>query len=147
MGKRANRQDSGSEGLDAGAILDRAKSAYGFESDTELWRHLGVSSAVLSNWRRRNSIDLALIAARCGDRSLDYIVYGRGSATEPSATEAPSPRPQPPPGMIELFTRALDAPIRGHADAIEAAGLTPPELAEIAHHAIDALARAAAKNR
>lgn len=73
--------------LDVGAILDRAKRAYGFKTDTQLREQLGgVSSGTLANWRRRGKIDLELIAAKCADRNLDYIVNGRGT---PAGTDSP----------------------------------------------------------
>lgn len=102
--------------LDVSAILDRIKVAYGFGTDTELWQHLGITSGGLSNWRRRNTIDLELVAQKCADQSLDFIVYGRGSARPDAALSPTFPESVQDPDTgydptLAMMDRILDSPV------------------------------------
>ncbi len=59
-------------------ILDRLKTTLGYSQDNDLANHLGVNQNVISNWKKRGSIDLDLIFSKCQDVSPTYIVTGEG---------------------------------------------------------------------
>lgn len=93
------------------------------------WYLTGVATATTT---RKPDIGSPML----GDRSL-----GTGYVAEPGAQRAPPGGP--PPGLVDLVTRALDAPLGGTDDQLAAAGLSIPELAELGHAIIDSLVRAA----
>lgn len=51
-------------------------------TETELAKHLGVSTQRLSNWRNRNSVDWEIIFTKCEDMDLNYLVRGIPFAIE-----------------------------------------------------------------
>lgn len=59
-------------------ILDRLKTALSISSDKDLGDALGVSKAAVSNWRKRNSIDLERVFSVCEHINLDWLITGRG---------------------------------------------------------------------
>lgn len=71
------------------ALLERVKQSFGLESDAELSRLLDVRPNVVSNWRRRGSLDYEVIVERCAEQDLNWILTGRernrGTTAEPSS--------------------------------------------------------------
>lgn len=66
----------------AGDMIARFKEFYGFRFDTDMARKLGLSDgSAIGNWRRRDTIDLLLIADRCPEINLDWLIWGRGGRT------------------------------------------------------------------
>lgn len=59
-------------------ILDRLKTALSISSDKDLGEALGVSKAAVSNWRKRNSIDLERVFSVCEHINFDWLITGRG---------------------------------------------------------------------
>jgi len=67
-------------------IIDRLKLFYGYKFDTQVARRLGLSDgSAIGNWRRRNSIDILLVAEHCPDVNYDWLLWGRGTQTASSA--------------------------------------------------------------
>lgn len=65
-------------------MIDRFKRFYGFRFDTDMARKLELSDgSAIGNWRRRDSIDLLLIADYCPEINLDWLIWGRGTRTPP----------------------------------------------------------------
>lgn len=62
-------------------ILDRLKTALSISSDKDLGEALGVSKAAVSNWRKRNSIDLERVFSVCEHINFDWLITGRGNMT------------------------------------------------------------------
>ena len=63
-------------------IIDRLKLFYGYKFDTQVARRLGLSDgSAIGNWRRRNSIDILLVAERCPEVNYDWLLWGRGTQT------------------------------------------------------------------
>lgn len=62
----------------ANYILDRLKKARNITYDVELAELLGKDPSTIATWRRRNSVDHALILAKCHDLNANYIFYGDG---------------------------------------------------------------------
>ncbi len=59
-------------------ILNRLKVALSVSSDKDLGEALGVSKAAISNWRKRNSIDLERVFSICERINLDWLINGNG---------------------------------------------------------------------
>lgn len=67
-------------------IIDRLKLFYGYKFDTQVARRLGLSDgSAIGNWRRRNSIDILLIAEHCPEVNYDWLLWGRGTQTSSNA--------------------------------------------------------------
>lgn len=63
----------------SGAILNRLKEALQLPNDKELANTLGISKAAISNWRKRNSIDLDRVFSVCEQINIDWLLTGEGS--------------------------------------------------------------------
>lgn len=62
-----------------GQMIARFKEFYGFRFDTDMARKLRLSDgSAIGNWRRRDTIDLLLIAEICPEINLDWLIWGRG---------------------------------------------------------------------
>lgn len=59
-------------------ILDRLKIALSITSDKDLGDILGISKGAVSNWRKRNSIDLERVFSVCEHVSFDWLISGSG---------------------------------------------------------------------
>lgn len=59
-------------------MLNRIKAYYGFQSDSEFARHLGIKPQVLSNWKKRNSYDATLIYTNCLSINPAWLLTGEG---------------------------------------------------------------------
>ena len=84
---------------DSNAILDRLLSGAGRHRDAQLAAFLGVSPQAVSQARRKRKIPegwVVKVAREC-NLSMDWLMFGRGSADDPSRTAA-SPQPSTPSG-------------------------------------------------
>ncbi len=84
---------------DSNAILDRLLSGAGLHRDAQLAAFLGVSPQAVSQARRKRKIPegwVVKVAREC-NLSMDWLMFGRGSADDPSRTAA-SPQPSTPSG-------------------------------------------------
>lgn len=68
-------------------ILDRLKTALSISSDKGLGEALGVSKAAVSNWRKRNSIDLERVFSVCERINFDWLITGRGTMSFQTSPE------------------------------------------------------------
>lgn len=59
-------------------VLERLKIAYNIRNDTELAAFLGVARNTVSTWKTRNSIDYALVFAKCDNLNIDWLITGEG---------------------------------------------------------------------
>ena len=55
-------------------LLHALKDYYHFSKDLELANFLGISSAVLSNWFKRGTLDYDVIIERCRDLDLNKLL-------------------------------------------------------------------------
>jgi|SRR5690606_5573934 len=55
-------------------ILNKIKLHYGFKSDAEFARFLGIKANSLSNWYKRNTIDYDLVFTKCEDINLEWLL-------------------------------------------------------------------------
>ena len=62
--------------LDSKAIVDRLKSHYRFAEDKELAEYLGTNNQKVYNWKKRNTVDLKMILAKCPDVDLNWLFRG-----------------------------------------------------------------------
>jgi|SRR5690606_1771338 len=63
-------------------ILNRIKLHYGFKSDAEFARFLGIKPNSLSNWYTRNTIDYDLVFSKCEDINLEWLLSGNDSQSQ-----------------------------------------------------------------
>lgn len=72
-----------------GEMIARFKEFYGFRFDTQMARKLKLSDgSAIGNWRRRDTIDLLLIAELCPEIDLDWLIWGRGPSRPATSDEA-----------------------------------------------------------
>lgn len=64
--------------MDKSAILSHIKQHYGFKSDAEFARFLGITPQTLSNWGARNSVDYELLSTKCVDVDANWLLTGNG---------------------------------------------------------------------
>ena len=60
-------------------IISQIKTHYNFKSDAQFARFLGIKPQVLSNWRKRNTIDYELLARACTEIDANWLMTGTGS--------------------------------------------------------------------
>ena len=72
--------------LDVDLIINRLKESLKISSDTELAEKLGVGKSTISNWRKRNTIDYAIIFTLCEHIDLNYLI--RGEACSDNTTRS-----------------------------------------------------------
>lgn len=69
-------------------MIERFKRFYNLRFDTDMARKLELSDgSAIGNWRRRDSIDLLLIADYCPEINMDWLIWGRGTRTPPPTDE------------------------------------------------------------
>jgi hypothetical protein len=56
--------------------VERLKEYYGIQEDTELAEYLGMQRQKVYNWKRRNTVDLKVILAKCRDVDLNWLFRG-----------------------------------------------------------------------
>ncbi|MFL0137693.1 helix-turn-helix domain-containing protein [Tenacibaculum maritimum] len=59
-------------------ILDNIKSIYGFKTDVQLGKKLGVKTQTISTWRARDTFDIELIYLKCELIDGNYLLSGKG---------------------------------------------------------------------
>lgn len=67
-----------SKEIDKSLILNKLKSHYGFNSDTDFSKFLGIKPQTLSSWHSRNSFDIDLIYSKCVNVNGDFLLSGIG---------------------------------------------------------------------
>lgn len=98
-------------------MITRFKEFYGLRFDTEMARKLGLSDgSAIGNWRRRDSIDLLLIAKLCPEINLDWLIWGRGTPM-PSLSDGVGVNYDLPAGVLKqdilhLVNEALERYLR-----------------------------------
>lgn len=59
-------------------ILNEIKLHYGFKSDAEFARFLGVKPQTLASWYSRNTFDIDLLYSKCVDIDANWLLTGQG---------------------------------------------------------------------
>lgn len=59
-------------------ILDDIKSVYGFKTDVQLGKKLGIKTQTISTWRARDTFDVQLIYSKCELIDGNYLLSGKG---------------------------------------------------------------------
>lgn len=67
--------------MDKTIMLDRIKEFYGFQTDVDFARYLGITPQVLSNWKSRNSFDAELLYGKCPELNPSWLLRGDGPMT------------------------------------------------------------------
>ena len=62
-------------------IIERLKLFFKVKTDTHLASKLDIGQPTISNWRKRDVIDLNLIIRKCPDISMDWLIKGVKSET------------------------------------------------------------------
>lgn len=69
--------------VDKTLILNKIKTHYGFKSDAEFARFLGVKPNTLSNWYARDTFDYETIVTKCDDINTEWL-FGKGDMLKSS---------------------------------------------------------------
>lgn len=133
----SEQQHSGGTGTRPPTVemIDRFKRFFGFRFDTDMARKLELSDgSAIGNWRRRDSIDLLLIADYCPEINLDWLIWGRGTRTPPP-TEDRSNLPDnvlylqemgvPSEQIITIVNEALEKYLGGKSKTQDTSGDEP----------------------
>ncbi len=59
-------------------ILNKIKVHYGFKSDAQFARFLGISPQAIASWHKRNSFDIELLYAKCKGINAAFLLSGEG---------------------------------------------------------------------
>jgi hypothetical protein len=62
--------------FDSRKIVERLKEHYSFSEDKELAVYLGINNQKVYNWKKRNTLDLTVILAKCPDVDLNWLFRG-----------------------------------------------------------------------
>ena len=65
--------------LDRRTLLDEIRFHYKFKNNVEFAKFLGITPQNLSNWYRRNSIDIERVYERCKGINPTWLLTGKGS--------------------------------------------------------------------
>lgn len=60
-------------------ILNQIKSHYGFKTDTDFAKFLGIKQNTLSNWHTRNTMDYQLVITKCEDIDANWLLTYKGN--------------------------------------------------------------------
>lgn len=86
--------------IDKTMILNKIKSHYGYSSDASFARFLEIKPQTLSSWHSRNTFDVDLLYAKCGDIAADFIISGK----------EPMLRREEVPSMVEESPHSYNMP-------------------------------------
>lgn len=59
-------------------ILNKIKVHYGFKSDAEFAKHIGVRPNTFCNWHARNTMDFSKILEACPEIDANWLMTGKG---------------------------------------------------------------------
>ena len=76
-----------SKEIDKSLILNKLKSHYGFNSDTDFSKFLGIKPQTLSSWHSRNTFDIDLIYSKCVNVNGDFLLSGIGDIEKTKSKE------------------------------------------------------------
>ncbi|WP_313261935.1 helix-turn-helix domain-containing protein [Sphingobacterium sp.] len=63
---------------DKSLILNKIKLHYGFKTDAQFAKFLGIKPNSLSNWYSRNTMDYELVFSKCDEIDGNWIFTGEG---------------------------------------------------------------------
>ena len=63
---------------DKSLILNRIKLHYGFKTDAQFAKFLGIKPNSLSNWYSRNTMDYELVFSKCDEIDANWLFTGDG---------------------------------------------------------------------
>ncbi|QYN50117.1 MULTISPECIES: helix-turn-helix domain-containing protein [Apibacter] len=63
--------------MDKVIILNEIKKHYGYTKDSQLVKHLGITSQILYNWKKRNSYNIKLIYTKCEIFNYEWLLTGK----------------------------------------------------------------------
>src|SRR5690554_1258096 len=72
--------------MDKAIMLDRIKEQYGFQTDVDFAKFLGITPQVLSNWKSRNSFDAELLFNKCPGLNPSWLLCGKEPMVADSIT-------------------------------------------------------------
>ena len=64
--------------MDKRLIINKLSTHYTNGNDADFARLLGITPQNLSNWKKRNSLDIELIYTKCVDLSPEWLLTGQG---------------------------------------------------------------------
>lgn len=76
------------KGINKCEVLDRIKSFYSLKGNTELARFLGVAPNIVTNWYRRNTLNLDVILDKCTTVNLNWLLTGAVVGDSQNESEA-----------------------------------------------------------
>ncbi|MDE5525660.1 LexA family transcriptional regulator [Elizabethkingia meningoseptica] len=73
--------------IDKSLILNTLKSHFGFNSDSDFARFLGIKPQTLSSWHSRNTFDVDLIYSKCVNIDANFLLSGEGQIEKTKSKE------------------------------------------------------------
>lgn len=108
----------------ANELITRLKIFYQLDSDAALCKMLGIKPPTLSSWKKRNSLDFALIFARCKDLDLNAWVHGPGKSETEKQAPGKAAAERDMVSRIKNLEQGL-ADIKKYLDELEAGAAQP----------------------
>lgn len=65
--------------MDKAVAISLIKKELGIKKDSDFSRYLGIKPNVLSNWKKRNTLDYELIITKCEFLDANWLITGNGS--------------------------------------------------------------------
>lgn len=70
-------------------ILNKLKEYLGFKKNKDFAEFLGIAPQTLSSWYSRNTFDVALVANKCTDINISWLLTGIGAMLDPKSGKLP----------------------------------------------------------
>jgi len=99
-------------------IIDRLKSYFQVNNDYQLAYKLGVKQNTISGWKKRDTLDHALIISKCKDINLNWVFLGTGDMIYKDVSESYINKDLPPGPCQECKSR--EKVLNAQADTIAA---------------------------
>lgn len=92
-------------------MLEKIIDHFGFKSQAEFARHIGISPQNINSWRTRGTYNVELLAVRFPELSGDWLLTGEGPMLKSERGPAPAPAEtvRPAPATHADLKRVLDA--------------------------------------
>lgn len=77
--------------MDKALMLKQIKEHYGYRSDAQFAKFLGITPQSYSNWKSRNTFDAELIYTKCLELNPKWLLTGKGEMIKRKDREADPP--------------------------------------------------------
>lgn len=99
-------------------IIERLRAYFQVNNDYQLAYKLGVKQNTISGWKKRNTIDYAMIISKCANINLNWLFFGEGDMVYKDVSEKYINSDLPPGPCQQCLSR--EKLLNSQADTISA---------------------------